>query len=174
VLGAAGTANAGVVLAEYPTFSADAQGFDLPSPVVAEGFVFAMLDGGGLYAFSPGKAPPGKIKINGGAECTTSRNVTLEIEFGSNTEMRISEDPLFKMASFEPVAATKSFELSEGFGEKTVYIQFKDKEGNLSNVFNAKINYASTCSKAKPTTTTTALSGEGKTGEAITVKKEAR
>jgi outer membrane protein assembly factor BamB len=171
VLGAAGTANAGVVLAEYPTFSADPQGFDLPSPVVAEGFVFAMLDGGGLYAFSPGKAAPGKIKINGGAECTTSRNVTLEIEFGTNTEMRISEDPLFKTASFEPVAATKSFELSEGFGEKTVYIQFKDKEGNLSNVFNAKINFAATCNKAKPTTTTTALSGEGKTGESITVKE---
>jgi outer membrane protein assembly factor BamB len=171
VLGAAGTGNAGVVLAEYPTFSADTQGFDLPSPVVAEGFVFAMLDGGGLYAFSPGKAAPGKIKINGGSECTTSRTVTLEIEAGTNTEMRISEDPLFKTASFEPVAATKSFELSEGFGEKTVYIQFKDKEGNLSNVFNAKINYAATCSKAKPTTTTTALSGEGKTGASITVKE---
>jgi outer membrane protein assembly factor BamB len=171
VLGAAGTANAGVVLAEYPTFSADAQGFDLPSPVVAEGFVFAMLDGGGLYAFSPGKAPPGKIKINGGAECTTSRNVTLEIEFGTNTEMRISEDPLFKTASFEPVAATKPFELSAGFGEKTVYIQFKDKEANLSNVFNAKINYAASCSRTTPTTTTTALSGEGKTGASITVKE---
>jgi outer membrane protein assembly factor BamB len=171
VLGAAGTGSAGVVLAEYPTFSSDAQGFDLPSPVVAEGFVFAMLDGGGLYAFSPGKAAPGKIKINGGSECTTSRTVTLEIEFGTNTEMRISEDPLFTTASFEAVAATKSFELSAGFGEKTVYIQFKDKAGDLSNVFNAKINFAATCSKAKPTTTTTALSGDGKTGASITVKE---
>jgi hypothetical protein len=85
--------------------------------------------------------------------------------------MRISEDPLFTAASFEPVASTKAFELSAGFGEKTVYIQFKDKAGNLSNVFNAKIDYAATCSRAKPTTTTTALSGEGKTGPSITVKE---
>ncbi|MEK6252726.1 MAG: PQQ-binding-like beta-propeller repeat protein, partial [Actinomycetota bacterium] len=83
VLGAAGTGNSGVVLDEYPTFSADPQGFDLPSPVVSDGVVFAMLDGGGLYAFSTGAGPPGSITINGGADCTESQNVTLTIDPGS-------------------------------------------------------------------------------------------
>jgi outer membrane protein assembly factor BamB len=146
VLGAAGSAKAGEVLAEYPTFSADFQGFDLPSPIVSGGFVFAMLDGGGLYAFSPGKASGGKITINGGASCTESRTVTLTIEAGSNTEMRISEDPLFIGVAFEPVASSKQFTLSAGFGKKTVYIQFKNGAGELSNVFNAQIQYAASCS----------------------------
>jgi outer membrane protein assembly factor BamB len=145
VLGAAGSGNSGVVLAEYPTFSADPQGFDLPSPVVSDGVVFAMLDGGGLYAFFTGTAPPGSITINGGAACTESRNVTLTIDPGSNTQMRISEDPLFTTASFEPVATSKAFTLSAGFGTKTVYIQFKASSGELSNVFNDQIEYSASC-----------------------------
>ena len=152
VLGAAGTANAGVVLAEYPTFSADPQGFDLVSPVVSGGFVFAMLDGGGLYAFSAADtAGPGSISINSGAACTESQNVTLTIDPGSNTEMMISEDPLFAGASFEPVATSKAFTLSAGFGTKTVYIQFRDASGNLSNVFNDTIEYAASCATPTPT-----------------------
>jgi outer membrane protein assembly factor BamB len=146
VLGAAGSANAGKVQAEYPTFSADTQGFDLTSPIVSGGVVLAMLDGGGLYAFSTGNGSVGKITINGGAACTESRSVTLTIDPGPNTEMRISEDPLFSGVAFEPVATSKPFTLSSGFGTKTVYIQFKDSSGQLSNVFNAKIEYAASCS----------------------------
>jgi len=151
VLGAAGTANAGVVLAEYPTFSADPQGFDLTSPVVSDGFVLAMLDGGGLYAFGSGGG--GSIIINGGAACTDSQNVTLTIDPGSNTEMRISEDPFFTAALFEPVATSKAFTLSPGFGTKTVYIQFRDSSGQLSNVFNDDIEYAASCISKKSTST---------------------
>jgi hypothetical protein len=162
-----------VVLAEYPTFSSDAQGFDLPSPVVSGGFVFAMLDGGGLYALSPGKASGGKITINGGASCTASRSVTLTIEAGSNTEMRISEDPLFGGVAFEAVASSKPFTLSAGFGTKTVYIQFKNSLGEVSNVFNAKIQYAASCTSVEPTSLSTSLSGEGKSGATITVKEGA-
>jgi outer membrane protein assembly factor BamB len=157
VLGAAGTASAGVVLDERPTFSADSQGFDLCSPVVSDGFVFAMLDGGGLYAFSSGGgAGGGAISINGGAACTESQDVILTIDPGSNIEMRISEDPLFTGASFGPVATSKPFTLSAGFGTKTVYIQFKDSSGKLSNVFNDQIEYSASCGAGVPPAKATA------------------
>jgi len=150
VLGAAGAANAGQVLAEYPTFSTDPQGFDLCSPVISDGVVFAMLDGGGLYAFfSEGTVwTGGAITINSGADCTESRDVTLTLDKGSNplvTEMRLSEDPLFTGAVWEPYSETKAWTLSSGFGTKTVYVQFKDSTGQLSNVFNDQIEYSDSC-----------------------------
>jgi hypothetical protein len=59
--------------------------------------------------------------------------------------MRISEDPLFTGASFGPVATSKAFTLSAGFGTKTVYIQFRDSSQQLSNVFNDQIEYSASC-----------------------------
>lgn len=161
VLGAAGTSSAGQVLASYPTFSSDAQGFDTCSPLISDGWVFAMLDGGGLYAFfASGTAPPnGGIKINGGAACTTSANVVLSINnFGdaSITQMIISENPFFTGAVYEPYAATKNWTLSAGFGLKTVYAKLKTSGGVESNVFSATIDYEAVCQGAPTPTPTVA------------------
>jgi hypothetical protein len=150
ILGAAGTANAGVVLEEHLSFSTDTQGFDLCSPIISDGVVFAMLDGGGLYAYFSGGTvwTGGAIKINNNAGCTESQDVTLTLDRGSNTlvnEMKISEDPFFAGASWEPYSTTKAWTLSAGYGMKTVYVQFKDSNGQLSNVFNAKIDYSQNC-----------------------------
>jgi outer membrane protein assembly factor BamB len=160
VLGAAGTGSPGQVLADYATFSADLQGFDLCSPAISDGWVFAMLDGGGLYAFyASGTAPPqGGISINGGAACTTSANVVLSINnFGdvSITQMIISEDPFFAGAVYEPYAATKNWTLSAGFGLKTVYAKLKTSGGTESNVFSDTIDFEATC-QGGPTPTPTA------------------
>ncbi len=162
VLGAAGTANAGTVLEEHLTFSDDPQGFDVTSPVVSGGIVYVMLDGGGLYAFLPSDAPwtGGGVTINAGAACTESSAVTLAIDVGSNpdvAQMRISEDPLFASATFEPVASSKAFTLSVGFGTKTVYVQFQDGSEQLSNVFNDQIQFAASCAP----TLTVAKAGSG-------------
>jgi len=158
VLGAAGTSSAGQVLASYPTFSADAQGFDTCSVVISGGFVFAMLDGGGLYAFAAsGTTVQGGITINGGAACTTSANVVLSINnFGDSsiTQMIISESPFFTGAVYEPYAPTKSWTLSAGFGLKTVYLKLKTSGGAESNVFSATIDYEATC-QGGPTPTPT-------------------
>lgn len=150
VLGAAGTAQAGQVLAEYLTFSNDPQGFDLCSPAVSDGYVFAMLDGGGLYAFfgGGGTAPTGALTINGGTNCTNSTVVTLTLSNNNNanvTDMRISEDPFFAGAPWIPYQQTSSFTFSAGFGTKTVYAQLKDNQGLLSNVFTDQIDYKSSC-----------------------------
>src|SRR5207253_6465839 len=135
---------AGLVLEEHLTFSNDPQGFDLCSPAISDNYVFAMLDGGGLYAFFAGSNPPsGALQINGGAECTDSQNVTLTIDNNNNsnvTEMRVSEDPFFAGASFVAYQQTSSCTLSAGFGTKTVYAQLRDNAGTLSNVFNDSIN----------------------------------
>src|SRR5262249_58082953 len=73
VVGAAGSAQAGLVLEEHLTFSTDPQGFDLCSPVISDGYVFAMLDGGGLYAFFGGSNPPaGGVPIKGGGPPTSA------------------------------------------------------------------------------------------------------
>ncbi len=151
VLGAAGSAQAGQVLEEHLAFSTDTQGFDLCSPVISDGVVFAMLDGGGLYAYfdSDTEWTGGAIKINDGSECTDSPDVTLSLDKGNNplvNEMRISEDPFFAGAVWEPFAATKTWTLSPGFGTKTVYVQFRDSNGLLSNVFNDQIDYSESCS----------------------------
>lgn len=150
VLGAAGSANAGQVLEEHLTFSADTQGFDLCSPIISNGVVFAMLDGGGLYAlFGSGENfSGGAIVINNGENCTGSLDVTLTLSNGSIpnvVSMRISEDPLFTGVSWEPFATTKAFTLSPGLGLKTVYAQFMNSNGTLSNVFNDQINYSENC-----------------------------
>jgi outer membrane protein assembly factor BamB len=150
VLGAAGTAQAGQVLEDHLTFSADPQGFDLCSPVVSDGWVFAVLDGGGLYAFYGGGGPPpqGALTINNGAACTSSPNVTLSISNNGNpnvNEMRISEDPFFTGVPWIPYAPSISFTLSAGFGTKTVYAQLRDTNGQLSNVFTDQIDYLATC-----------------------------
>ena len=151
VLGAAGSASPGIVLDTYPTFSSDPQGFDLCSPVISDGVVFAMLDGGGLYAFYGAGVvwTGGAIIINGGALCTESPNVTLSLDRGSNTaadQMRISEDPFFSGAPWEAYAATKPWTLSAGYGIKTVYVQFRESSsGTESNVFNDQIEYAQSC-----------------------------
>jgi outer membrane protein assembly factor BamB len=150
VLGAAGTANAGVVLEEHLSFSTDTQGFDLCSPIISDGVVFAMLDGGGLYAYFSGGTvwTGGAIKINNDAGCTESQDVTLNLDKGSNNlvnQMIISEDPFFVGASWEPYSTTKAWTLSTGYGIKTVYVQFKDSNGQLSNVFNDQIEYSANC-----------------------------
>jgi len=163
VLGAAGSGSAGQVLASYPTFSADNQGFDTCSPVISDGFVFAMLDGGGLYAFSAsGTTVQGGITINSGAACTASADVVLSINnFGdpSITQMIISESPFFTGAVYEPYAATKNWTLSAGFGLKTVYLKLKTSGGAESNVFSDTIDFEATCQGGTPTPTPTPSTG---------------
>lgn len=150
VLGAAGTANAGVVLEEHLAFSTDPQGFDLCSPIISDGVVFAMLDGGGLYAYFDSGTIwiGGAIVIENDEDCTESQDVTLDLDRGSNnlvTEMRISEDPFFAGAVWEPYATNKMWTLSSGYETKTVYVQYRDSNGELSNVFNDQIEYSENC-----------------------------
>jgi hypothetical protein len=154
-----------VVLAEYLTFSSDPQGFDLCSPAVSDGYVFAMLDGGGLYAFfgGGGVPPVGALVINGGDGCTASRNVTLTLDNNDNpnvTQMRISEDPFFTGVPWVSYQGTTLFTLSAGYGLKTVYAQLRDNAGQVSVVFTDQIAYQAVCGEPNVVATASSLSVE--------------
>ena len=59
-----------------------------------------------------------------GTTWTTNRLVTLSLTCdGTPTQMRLSEDPLFADAAWQPFSATPAFTLSEGFGTKTIWAE---------------------------------------------------
>ena len=149
VLGAAGTPDAGRVLEEHQTFSTDPQGFDLCSPIVSDGWVFAMLDGGGLYAFKgSGVVVDGTVFINEDDECTGSRNVVLSVALEGDqtfTKMLVSEDRALTGTNWEAFSNHKEVVLSTGHGTKTVYVQLGTDDGSVSNVFNDQIDFLENC-----------------------------
>ena len=103
--------------------------------------------------------PEGGFLINGGASKTASQDVTLNL-FASDavsphltntgmpddlmvppsssatsvTEMRISNFGDLHDASFEPFSTTKAWKLNRTSGLATVYAQFRDETGNVSDI----------------------------------------
>lgn len=59
-----------------------------------------------------------------------SRQVTLNLAVSGATSMMISEDSGFSGASYASFAATTSWALSNGDGQKTIYVKFRDDAGN--------------------------------------------
>jgi fibronectin type 3 domain-containing protein len=80
------------------------------------------------------------IMINGGAELTSSRIVTLNLTGPSTTIlMQIGHDPVLAGATWERFTATRSWQLEGGDGLKTVYAAFRDEGGTTSPVTSAAI-----------------------------------
>lgn len=69
------------------------------------------------------------LSINLGASSTLSRNVTLTLRAYNASWMAISEDPKFQNVSFVAYQKSYPFTLSEGTGEKTVYVRFRGDNG---------------------------------------------
>lgn len=89
-------------------------------------------------------APSASFMINGGDASTASRYVSLAITATddltpmSNLQMRFSNDGL-NFSPWEPFAPTKNWDLawpgtSASDGQKTVYMQVKDAQGNTTTV----------------------------------------
>ena len=89
------------------------------------------------------QGPGGSVAINGGAQVTQQAAVTLSLAAADATtgvrEMRVAEDPQFAAAQWQPYASELAWTLSSGDGEKIVYVQFRDRAGNLSQVYSATI-----------------------------------
>ncbi|TSC92970.1 MAG: hypothetical protein CEN89_335 [Candidatus Berkelbacteria bacterium Licking1014_7] len=83
-------------------------------------------------------APTGTIVVNSGKPATHSREVVLTITGYDATaginEMRISEDKTFSAGApaWENFSTSKNFTLSSASGSKQVYVQLKDRAGNVS------------------------------------------
>lgn len=89
--------------------------------------------------------PLGKMRIDDGQATTTQTEVSLSFdvsdEGGSGvSEVRLSEDGQ-RWTAFEPFQTERRFELSEGFGFKTVFAQFKDRAQNVSQVVVSSITF---------------------------------
>jgi len=88
-------------------------------------------------------SPTGSISINGGAAYTNSQSVSLELSASDNLSgvprMMIANSSSFAGTSWEGYATTKSWTLTSGDGTKTVYVQFKDSAGNVSETYSDTI-----------------------------------
>ena len=88
-------------------------------------------------SLEPDETPPtGRVIINKGNETANSRIVNLQISaeddesgMGVGAQMMQSNDNI-KWFEPKPIAAPKYWVLSEGEGEKTVYVKFCDAAGN--------------------------------------------
>ena len=91
--------------------------------------------------------PTGSVVINGGAAATSNLAVNLTLSatdtISTVTQMRFSNDGTAYSAA-EAYATTKAWTLSTGGGTKTVYVQFRDAEGNWSAAFTDTIVYDAT------------------------------
>ncbi len=70
---------------------------------------------------------------------TVNNQITLEIKSASFYEMAISEDPTFWNCQWQPYSASISYDLSNGDGEKTIYVKFRHKFTQEEQVENARI-----------------------------------
>ncbi len=98
------------------------------------------------------RKPAGGITIEGGAAYATSTGADLSIlgsDGGSGVkEMWISNDSGFSAGNWETFAVSKSWSLTAGDGDKTVYIKLRDNAGNISNVYEDSIILDSTAPAA--------------------------
>ncbi len=105
-------------------------------------------------------APSASIVINGGAASATSGRVTLAlgVEDGVSgvKQVRFSNDAAFIEAAWEPLSASKTWQLGGGEGAKTVYFQVEDNAGLTATVSSQITVVSSDSASPTPTPTTPA------------------
>jgi len=79
------------------------------------------------------------IRINNGASQTSSRNVTLSLQAGNAKQMILSHLVNFADAQWEPYAEAKAWTLTDGLGEKRVYVNYLSTGGEQSQPMSAVI-----------------------------------
>ncbi len=82
--------------------------------------------------------PVGAVSIVGDAEYVNSQTVSLQLDAEDELldveSMMISNYEDFESAVWESYSQTKEWSLTEGEGEKLIYVKFKDEAGNVSGV----------------------------------------
>ncbi|GAA4712457.1 cadherin repeat domain-containing protein [Brevibacillus fulvus] len=140
------------------TASLDGKAFENGNAVTEEGeHTLVVTDAAGnqtKIVFTLDKtAPTGSLTINNGAATTTTVNVTLQISANDNltaVQMRFSNDNQ-TWSTWEPLSATKKWQLEKQSGDQTVYLELRDQAGNRTGV-NASIIYRPTSPTPPPST----------------------
>jgi hypothetical protein len=95
-------------------------------------------------------APTGSVQINNGEGATTSRSVTLTVTaadaISGAYKIRFSNDGLWDTEKWEIPSSTKTWTLSSGSGDKTVFYQIIDKAGLTSTTYSDTITLTSSSS----------------------------
>ncbi|MCD6400016.1 right-handed parallel beta-helix repeat-containing protein, partial [candidate division WOR-3 bacterium] len=109
-------------------------------------------------------APTGTITINNGEAVTNTATVNLSFTYNDAYEMRYGEKPfsIDEEGEWVDVDTTGEYEFdSEGY--KTLYVQFKDRAGNVSKNYSVSIYYKKTAeniTEENVTDTTTSVDYE--------------
>ena len=83
------------------------------------------------------------VKINNGESSTYEQSVTINITEGAFSMMRFSENEnLLSALPFVDINSSITYQLSEGYGIKTIYFEFKSDNNNVYKT-SAAINYIS-------------------------------
>jgi len=143
----------------YMVKAKDAVGNESDYSSAVSGTTTGCGGGGGLpaAAFMPPVAPAQGfgILINNGEKETQSKTVVLTLKGGSDiNNMAISNDPDFTNAIQEPYLQTKSWTLTGGEGQKTVYVKFYNKWGQSSEIVQDNISYTNTNTQTTQNTMT--------------------
>ncbi|GBF89308.1 peptidase S8 [Raphidocelis subcapitata] len=77
--------------------------------------------------------PVGTVRINGGAQWTSSRTVALVIQASGATQMCVASEAAAPCTPYEPYTTSKAWQLSDGDGEKGVFVYFKNAAGTVSD-----------------------------------------
>ncbi|KIL35590.1 hypothetical protein SD71_12630 [Cohnella kolymensis] len=95
-----------------------------------------------IVTYSTNEPPIGSITINSGAASTNSTSVTLNLTGvdpnNDGMQMRFSHD-IVTWSDWEAYTPTKTWTLSSGDGEKTVFYQLRDSSNELSPVYSDTI-----------------------------------
>jgi hypothetical protein len=92
--------------------------------------------------------PKGTISINRGAASTASRSVTLRLSASDPSPasgvayMRFRNGGTTTWSSWLAYSTSKSWRLTAGAGTKTVYVQYKDRAGNVSAAASDTIRFS--------------------------------
>lgn len=105
------------------------------------------------------KAPSGSILIESGAKATNTRSIALNLSASDQgtgvDDMRFSNNNS-TWSSWEKFTSNKTWNLVSGDGNKTVYVHYRDKVGNISSSYSDEIildTVAPTSSAFSPATT---------------------
>jgi hypothetical protein len=92
--------------------------------------------------------PKGTIAINGGNASTASRSVTLRLSASDPSPasgvawMRFRNAGTTTWSSWYDYSSSKTWTLTAGAGTKTVYVQYKDRAGNISAAASDTIRFS--------------------------------
>lgn len=101
--------------------------------------------GGGSSSAAPTIVTPTNpvISVNSDAVITRARAVNISLSATNAAEMMISENSNFTNGSWTTYAVSATFTLSEGLGNKTVYVKYKSSTGGISTVVSDTIELVS-------------------------------